>query len=237
MNQAAILSVQVGRTRHFGDESSAEPMQRAWSSAICKDPVGGPVWVGAAHVEGDEQADPRVHGGPDKAVNAYPVEHLRTWAVELGLGEISGGAFGENLTTSGLVEDDVCIGDTVRIGTVILQVSQPRGPCWKLARRWNQPDLAIRMNESGRTGWYYRVLQEGTLQAGDAVQLVDRPNPLWTIHRAYLVLRAPALDPEKTLTLAGIPQLSGASRAGLLRGLEQDRRAPHRSTLTGEDDD
>jgi MOSC domain-containing protein YiiM len=232
-----ILSVQVGHTRQLGAAESSDPMLRAWNSAIFKEAVEGPVWVSTSRVSGDEQADLRVHGGPDKAVFAYPVEHLRTWAVELGLTKMAGGGFGENLTTAGLLEDSVCIGDTLRAGGVLLQVSQPRGPCWKLARRWNQPDLALRVDESGRTGWYYRVLQEGYLQAGDPLQLVERPNPQWTVLHAYFILRAPALFPTKSLELAGLAHLSAASRASLLRGLQQNRRAPHHSTLTGEDED
>jgi len=237
MNDPIILSVQVGRTQRMGMEDSTEVMQRAWSSAIFKSAVDGRVWVSTLQVSGDEQADLRVHGGPDKAVYSYPFENLRAWAVELGLGEIPGGGFGENLTTANLLEDAVCIGDSFRAGEVILQVSQPRGPCWKLMRRWNQPDLAVRVDESGRTGWYQRVLREGFLQAGDKLELLERPNPAWTVLRAHFILRAPALKPDESLELAALPQLSAASRAGLLRGLEQNRRAPRRSTLTGEGDD
>lgn len=237
VDHPVILSVQAGRTRRLGQEQARDANRRAWSSAIFKEALAGPMWVGASGIAGDEQADLRVHGGPDKAVLDYPSEHLCAWAAELGLAEIIGGGFGENLTTVGLLEDSVCIGDTFRAGEVLLQVSQPRGPCWKLARRWNQPDLALRADENGRTGWYYRVLREGYLRAGDTLQLLERPNPRWTVRRAYLVLRAPALSPAETLELAALPQLSAASCAGLLRGLEQNRRAPRRSTLTGEEDD
>lgn len=237
MDDARILSVQVGRARRMGTEDAPDPMQRPWSSAIFKDPVSGPVWADTIQLTGDEQADLRVHGGPDKAVYAYPVEHLRAWAIELGLGEIPGGGFGENLTTSGLLEDGVCIGDTFRAGEVLLQVSHPRGPCWKLARRWNLPDLAIRVDQMGRTGWYHRVLREGHLQAGDALELLERLHPAWTVQRAYSVLRAPALSPAEALELAALPELAASSRASLLKGLEQDKRSPRRSTLTGEADD
>lgn len=237
MKSAQILSIQVGRAQRLGSEDASAADQRAWTSAIFKDPVNGPVWFGRTQISGDEQADLRVHGGPDKAVNLYPVEHLRAWAVELGLDEMPGGSFGENLTTTGLLEADVCIGDIFRAGEVLLQVSQPRGPCWKLACRWNLPDLAIRADQTGRTGWYFRVLQEGHLQSGDRLELAERPNPVWTIHRAYSVLRAPALSPEDALALAALPELAVASRAGLLTGLEAGKRGPRRSTLTGEKDD
>lgn len=237
MTSTQILSIQIGRTQRLGSEDAADGFQRAWTSAIYKEPVHGPVWVGQTQISGDEQADLRVHGGPDKAVNLYPVEHLRAWAVELGLDEMPGGSFGENLTTAGLLEADVCIGDIFRAGEVLLQVSQPRGPCWKLARRWGVPDLAVRADQTGRTGWYFRVLEEGHLQAGDRLELADRPNPVWSIQRAYSVLRAPALSREDALALAALPELAAASRAGLLRGLETGKRGPRRSTLTGEDGD
>ena len=234
MDDARILSIQVGRPQRLGSEDAAEGFQRAWTSAIYKDSVAGPVWVGRTQIRGDEQADLRVHGGPDKAVNLYPAEHLHSWATELGLEAMPGGSFGENLTTAGLLEADVCIGDIFRAGQVVLQVSQPRGPCWKLARRWNLPDLAIRADQTGRTGWYFRVLQEGHLQSGDRLELAERPNPSWSIHRAYSVLRAPALSPEDALALAALPELAATSRAGLLTGLETGKRGPRRSTLTGE---
>lgn len=236
MKSAQILSLQIGHAQRLGSEDASAADQRAWTSAIFKDPVSGPVWVGNSQISGDEQADLRVHGGPDKAVNLYPVEHLRAWAVELGLDEMPGGSFGENLTTAGLLEADVCIGDIFRAGEVLLQVSQPRGPCWKLARRWGVPDLAIRADQTGRTGWYFRVLEEGHLQAGSRLELIERPNPAWSIQRAYAVLRAPALSPQEALALAALPELAAASRAGLLTGLETGKRGPRRSTLTGEKD-
>lgn len=237
MNDALILSVQVGRAHRMGTEGAADPVQRPWSSAIFKDPVNGPVWVGTTQMAGDEQADLHVHGGPDKAVNVYPVEHLLAWATVLGIDKIPGGGFGENLTLSGLLEEAVCIGDIFRAGEVMLQVSQPRGPCWKLARRWNLPDLAIRADQTGRTGWYFRVLREGNLQAGDRLEPIERIQSAWTVRRAYSILRAPALSPAEAQELAALPELAAASRAGLLRGLEQGKRGPRRSTLTGETDE
>ncbi len=236
MEQATILSVQVGRVRRLGSEAATDPMQRPWTSGILKAAVSGPVWFGVEQIDGDEQANRDAHGGQDKAVCSYPVEHLRAWAAELGLGEITNGGFGENLTLSNLLEDGVCIGDSFRAGTVVLQVSQPRGPCWKLARRWQRPDLAIRADESGRTGWYFRVLQEGHLQAGDTLELLERPNPQWTIQRAYQALRAPAAHRQESLVLAALTQLSAASRESLLRGLEQGKQAPRRSTLIGDNE-
>ena len=117
-------------------------------------------------IEGDGQADLVNHGGVDKAICVYPLAHYPHWQEMIGR-ELSPAAFGENFTVDGLTEADVCIGDTWRVGEdVLVQVSQPRQPCWKLARRWQRKTLALEVQESGKTGWYFRVLEEGTVQAG-----------------------------------------------------------------------
>jgi MOSC domain-containing protein YiiM len=134
-----------------------------------------------ANLDGDEQADLRVHGGPGKAVCVYSADHYPAWRQELGLASMEPGAFGENFTVSGHTESDVCIGDIYRIHEAIVVVSQPRTPCWKLARRWNVPDLPRRFLRSGRTGWYLRVAQEGHVQRDAVFELLARPYPKWTI--------------------------------------------------------
>ena len=149
-------------------------------SAIDKQSVSGPVAVGAESLAGDEQGDRRVHGGPDKAVHQYAQEHCAAWRAELGALAVldAPGAFGENLASTGMTERSVCLGDQVQVGSVLLEVSQGRQPCWKLNDRFGGlPGMARRVQGSGRTGWYYRVLQPGHLQAGDALVLVARPFP------------------------------------------------------------
>jgi MOSC domain-containing protein YiiM len=125
-------------------------------------------------LEGDEQSDLRVHGGPDKAVYLYPVEHYSFWREELSEPDLPYGAFGENLTTSGLSEDTVCIGDTLRIGSAEFVVTQPRMPCFKLQIRFDRADMVKRFAQSGRSGFYLRVVREGEVEAGDEIAFISR---------------------------------------------------------------
>lgn len=151
-------------------------------SGIVKRPADGPVRVGRTNLDGDGQADLSVHGGVDMAVYAYPGEHYATWASELGRDDLTPGFFGENLTLEGLTEDDVRIGDRFRVGTAVLEVSQPRLPCFKLAARSGEPAIAKPMLRSGRTGWYMRVVEEGVVAAGDAITRLERAEPSMTVH-------------------------------------------------------
>lgn len=180
----AVMSLQVGRPARRGGEGSRNPREEAWTSAIFKDPVQGPVTLRFLNFEGDAQADLKVHGGPDKAVLAYSADHYAGWREELGL-DMRPGAFGENLTIAGQDERTVCIGDIYTIGTARLEISQPRLPCWKLARKWDLPDLPARVVKSVRGGWYFRVLQEGRVESGEAVTRQARPFPEWTIARVF----------------------------------------------------
>lgn len=165
-------------------------------SAIAKQIVDGPVAVGPAGLAGDEQGDPRAHGGPDKAVHHYAREHYALWRAEIGELPVleRPGAFGENLSTSGFTEAGICIGDRLRIGTVQLEVSQSRQPCWKLNDRFGRADMARLVQQTGRTGWYYRVIGSGVVQAGDEVVLVARPHPEWTLQRLIEALYRRMLD-------------------------------------------
>jgi MOSC domain-containing protein YiiM len=193
-----------------------------WRSGIYKEPVSGPVWARRTDLAGDGQADLRVHGGEDKAVYAYPSEHYPLWRQELGLPEMAFGAFGENLTVAGLLEEAVCIGDIFQAGEAHLQISQPRGPCWKLARRWNARGLEKRFSETGRTGFYLRVLQEGTITPGASLERIDRPAPEWSVLRVHRLLEDSRSDPAASMALAELPFLSQSCRRDLMRHLGQD---------------
>jgi MOSC domain-containing protein YiiM len=182
-------------------------MDQPWTTGFHKSPVEGPIRLGPTNLAGDGQADLRVHGGPDRAVLGYSAGHYPRWNRELQRDDLTGGAFGENLTVEGLAEEDVCIGDAFEVGETQVQVSQPRGPCWKLARRWRLPDLPARVLRTGRTGWYFRVLREGLLEAGQRVALVERPFPEWTIARVNEVAYQ-TRDPQAAARLAGCPLLS-----------------------------
>ena len=158
-----LTSVQVGVPRTVSQNG------KEVSTGIFKFPVPGRVRVHALDLEGDQQADLRVHGGPDKAVYGYPSEHYPFWRTQLPGVELPRGAFGENLTTAGLLESDVHIGDRFSIGTAELVVTQPRLPCFKLNLKFNREDMVQRFLASHRTGFYFRVLREGELGAGDEI--------------------------------------------------------------------
>lgn len=154
-------------------------------SGFVKSAVEGPVRVRSLGLGGDEQADLRVHGGIDKAVYGYAVSNYAAWRADFPehAARFVAGAVGENLVIAGLDEGSVCIGDVHEIGTVRLCVCQPREPCFKLALRFGDERIVHAMVGNGRSGWYYRVLQEGELRPGDPLRRVARPNPSWTIAR------------------------------------------------------
>lgn len=228
-----VRSIQVGLPRRTGTPRATEAMDRRWTSAIWKEAVQGPVWCGRTNLEGDGQADLRVHGGPEKAVLAYSADHYPSWRAELALPGMGSGGFGENLTVDGLTERDVCIGDTVAIGGAVLQLSQPRGPCWKLARRWRVPELAALTQRSGRTGWYYRVLVEGEIAPGQRIALVERPHPEWTVARANTVMYDLRDDVAATLSLAALPLLALSWRRTLGRRARERVERDDRNRLVG----
>ena len=143
-------------------------------SGIWKEPVAGPVRVTRLNLEGDKQSDLRYHGGPEKAVYAYPSEHYAFWRTSLPEMAFPWGAFGENLTTLGLLEDDVRVGDVFEIGSAELEVTVPRMPCYKLGVRFGREDMTKRFFEHGGTGFYLSVRREGALAAGDAIVRVAR---------------------------------------------------------------
>ena len=200
-----ILSIQVGPVASYpvpGQEGKTYP------TAILKQPVTGPLWLGPEGLTGDAQADLKNHGGPFRAANVYPVEHYDLWRQTPGLEGMSGGAFGENFTTSGLLEETVCIGDAYILGEgAVVMVTQPRGPCYKLNRRWNTPDLEARASRLGLTGWYFGVRQPASVTPGCTIELLERPNPAWSVARVWALFRDPG-DTAVLHELAQVQQLS-----------------------------
>jgi len=169
-----LIAIHVGLPRRHETTSAEDPRERSWYSAIYKEVVNGPVLLGETNLEGDRQADLRVHGGPNRAALCYSAEHYARWQAELPETDWRPGMFGENFTISGLEEATVCMGDVYAIGEVRVQVSQLRGPCFKLARRVGRPDMVERVLETGRSGWYVRVLTPGLVAARQAVVLESR---------------------------------------------------------------
>lgn len=205
---ARLLSIQVGMPRTFGVVGAVDPAEKPWTSAIHKAPVSGPVRVNLLGLAGDGQADRKHHGGPDKAINVYPSEHYAHWREELPACNMAAGAFGENFTTVGLLESEVCIGDTFAVGEALVQLSQPRQPCFKLSRRWRVPDMVSRIQSNGRSGWYFRVLRPGELAAGMPLILAARPFPEWTVARANDLMYRGKSDQRENSRLAACPALS-----------------------------
>jgi MOSC domain-containing protein YiiM len=206
----------------------AQPYTRPGSvSAIAKTPFAGSVHIGECGLEGDEQGDRRVHGGPDKAVHHYPRDHYALWREELGEHALLSvpGAFGENISSQGLTEAQVCLGDRYRLGEAVLEVSQGRQPCWKLNDRFGVADMARRVQSSGRTGWYYRVLATGQAVAGDRLQLLARPWPQWSLQRIATMLYTRTLDFDElraAMALPLVPSWRKLVEMRLARGAVED---------------
>jgi MOSC domain-containing protein YiiM len=170
-----LVSVNVGSPREISWKG------RAITTGIYKEPVAGPVKLRALGLEGDTQVDRSVHGGPDKAIYVYPAEHYDYWQRVLPSMALPWGMFGENFTTQGLLEEAVGIGDRFRIGSAEVVVTQPRMPCLKLAVKFGRTDIGKLLLGSGRTGFYLAVVQEGEVQAGDAIELVRQAGERFTV--------------------------------------------------------
>lgn len=202
-----IDAVLTGKVAHFTEDGE--------TSAIAKAPVDGPRAVGFLGIEGDAQADLTVHGGPEKAIHHYPRDHYRWWQDRLPDRALLGraGAFGENISTMALTERDVCIGDRFRLGTALVEICQGRQPCWKQAHRLGDKCVVATMVKSGRTGWYYRVLEEGNVVAGDALVRIARVHPEWSVERVTgIVVAGRERDAATLRALAALPGLAAGWR-------------------------
>lgn len=208
-------------------------------SSMGKRPIEGPAEVGPEGLLLDAQADRSVHGGPDKALLHYAFDHYADWRAD-GVGDparlAAPGAFGENLSTTGVTEAGIHIGDVVRIGGALLQVSQGRQPCFKLNLFHGRTDMSYAVQKTRRAGWYYRVLETGTIAAGDTVALVDRPQPDWPLARAQAVLWNRAFDPAALEALAALPELADSWRDTILKRLEARAVESWTKRLTGQPD-
>jgi len=161
-----LISVNVGLPR----EITAEIVR----TSIWKNPVQGRVHVSTLNLDGDQQSDLSVHGGVDKAVYLYPSEHYSYWRTQLPEVELPWGAFGENFTTEGILEDQIKIGDRIRVGSAEFMVTQPRMPCFKLGIRFNRRDMVKRFLASKRSGFYLAVIREGDVENGDAIEFTGK---------------------------------------------------------------
>jgi MOSC domain-containing protein YiiM len=172
-----LVSIQVGLPADHGADAIS---RKGWRSGIFKQPVSGRVWLDTLNLMGDGQDDLDNHGGPNRAILTYGADHYAAWRAEL-KAALPHGSFGENLTVTEVTEHTVCLGDIYKVGEAIVQVTQPRAPCWKLARRNGIKTLTALVEQRGNGGWYQRVIQTGHLQAGDSYELVERPYPQFSI--------------------------------------------------------
>jgi MOSC domain-containing protein YiiM len=227
-----LLAICTGTPTDYGTEGAEDPFDRPWRTSFFKYPVSGSRWLSFTNVAGDAQADTAAHGGAEKAVLAYSADHYPDWNAEVPDIEFGPGAFAENLTIAGISEETVCLGDTWQIGEAILQVNQPRIPCWKISWRWRVSDLTLKVQQSRRTGWYHRVLQEGEIEAGMHVTLLERPNPEWTIDRCNQVLHVHKYDLELAAGLASLPELAEVWRDRMKKRTQTDAK---REPVAGEE--
>ena len=196
-----LLSVSVGQPRQIVVDD------RLVRTSILKLPVTGRIPIRNNNLAGDAQSDLSVHGGRAKAIYANPYEHYAFWREQLPEAELPWGAFGENLTTEGLLEDRVCIGDHLRCGTVELVVTQPRLPCFKLGIRFGRADMVKRFQQSGRSGFYFAIVVEGELRAGDPIELTPAAHARVSVRDVVRAFIEGTDDARLLGTLAGLPAL------------------------------
>lgn len=199
------------------------------ASAIAKRESLARLTVSSTGFDRDRQADLSVHGGADKAIHHYAGDHYSAWQQELNRPDLVPGSFGENISTRGLVETEVCIGDIFRLGEALVQISQGRQPCWKLNAHTGEDRMAYHFQKSGRTGWYYRVLETGEVQTGDEVHLIERPCPNWTVAKVTAARLTREVTPEDATALAALDQLSADWRKAFAKmaggNLDEDTSA------------
>lgn len=196
-----VTAICVGSARAFRDGEK---------SAIAKQPVAGPVRILTDGFEPDEQADRTVHGGPEMAVHLYPLDHHAYWRSELDEHRLlrEPGAFGSNLAVSELTESDVHIGDRFRLGSALLEISQPRQPCWKIEHRFGEKRMVARIIATARSGWYFRVLEEGETRAGDMLERVATGATEWSVRRTFTTIFSGKGSNEELLQLSELESLA-----------------------------
>lgn len=218
ISTARLISVNVGEPREL------LWMGRTVKTGIFKEAIRGRVAVRRLNLNGDKQADLSVHGGLDKAVYLYPAEHYVYWQEEYPGMQLPWGMFGENLTTEGMLEDEVSIGDQFRVGSVELMVTQPRLPCYKLGIRFGRDDIIKRFMAAGRPGFYLRVLQEGEVGAGDTIERISRDDGEVTVSDVFRLIGKDRDDTETLRRAVQVKTLPDSLRSHFLNNLERQVR-------------
>ena len=225
MIDCEVNSVLVGQIKPLG--------KRKVPSGIDKRPVEGGATFNEVGFVLDDQGDKQAHGGPEKAIHHYPFDHYQAWEKlcleQCGPGEYNGpdlshpGAFGENISTLGITEKDVCLGDVFTLGSGTVQVVQGRQPCWKLNERFGLNTMARMVQKSGMTGWYYQVLEPGQVGQGDRLQMIERTAPNWPLERVNGLLYVKTDDYEALEELASLPFLAASWKSLAQRRIENRR--------------
>jgi MOSC domain-containing protein YiiM len=218
-----VLSVNVGGVREF--DYNGRPAK----SAIWKSPVVGRIAARGVNLAGDDQADRQAHGGPDKVVYAYAVEDVRWWEQQIGR-SLAYGEFGENLTIEGMEANDARVGERWQIGSLLLEVSEPRIPCWRLGVRMNDKTFPRRFTEALRPGPYFRMVAEGDVGAGDEIRVVERPDHDLTIRDVFRIYTR---DREEVERLLAVPRMSASWRRWAGDWLQKSRDHPAEAACPG----
>ncbi|WP_114388775.1 MOSC domain-containing protein [Notoacmeibacter marinus] len=222
-----VNMVLVGQVAPLGED--------AVPSGIDKHPVERAVFLRKDGLEGDAQGDRKHHGGADKALHHYAFDHYAAWRMEVGNSPVlhAPGAFGENISTLSMDENTVAIGDIFRFGDAVIEVSQGRQPCWKLNTRFGVSDMAKRVQKSGRTGWYYRVLEEGRVAPGVELRLIDRRSLEWPLRRLWRTLYVDTLNYDELTAMAALPHLPESWRRYASQRLKNRKVEDWSRRLTG----
>ncbi len=217
MTSLPLLSLRIGGVAPLGLHGAP--------SGIVKLAVASPLVLSETGLAGDRQGDTVRHGGPEKAVHHYPFDHYAAWRSDFGHHALFAGpgAFGENISTIGLDEETVAIGDVFSLGTAIVEVSQGRQPCWKLNERFGRSDMARQVQSTGRTGWYYRVLTPGIVAPQDRLTLLDRRSPDWTLKRVWRTFYVDPLNRAELAGIAALDRLAEGWRGHAARRLASNR--------------
>lgn len=213
-----VEAVFAGPVKSYAGPGRADGGPREWTSGIAKSPIDGPVFVGVEGLTGDAQADLAVHGGPDGAILAYAASHYPTWSREIGR-DLPFGSFGENLTVTGFDDSTVHLGDVWAVGEgddcLLIEVTQPRQPCYKLARRLDEPRIVKWVTERCNGGWYFRVLRPGAIATRMAVRKISAGDEAWPVAEAVRVMYARGREPEAARRLGAVKALSGRWKQAL----------------------
>ena len=225
MKRNKIHEIYVGKIKTHGTENAEDPFDDKYVSAGFKEPINDSVFLSELGLTGDEQADKRFHGGKEKALFMYPKENYLELSCEFGK-EIPVGGNGENISIIGINERDVCVGDVYQLGESVIEVSQPRRPCWKPARRHRTMEFSKTIQDLGMTGWYFRVIQEGKITKGDTLKLIKRPCKEWTIKKVNDVMYVYTDNlglAESLIDCVHIPESFKETLRARLRGEEESQ--------------